>query len=916
MRVVGSFAFGSALAVGSLASAQAAVQWRVEDGGNGHWYALTAESMVHPQLRVACEAHGGHLATLTTQAEWEWVKSQLPVAGLFVGGYQDHASPAYAEPNGGWKWVTGEPFVLNGAYMGTTAIFCTMTEPGFDDCPAGTCNYCGCGTPGAQDALFITGCCNNILDDVGDGVIQNCESIARQGVIEWSADCNNDGRVDYGQIVAGEFADANGNNIPDACESCGLDWAPRGDSLPVPTQADAWYGPGAQFLDANGDGIEDIVFASRPLQARLGLGGGRFGPVIVSEPLGWFGGYCVADLNGDSFEDFVSYDYFGGRDRVMLSLGDGRFAQSQALVTGGLSAPCRVGDMDGDGDLDIVGGSETAGHLRIFRNDGAGTFDGGVTIGGMGTYHREMELSDLDGDGDLDIVVQNEWIYQTIRILRNDGNMSFVQEAPLAYPGGALNLLPFDYDRDGDLDLLASTILGDLRVYRKDATGLTYTLLTLATISNRMLKLELNDFDHDGLADLFLADDNRFGFMRARSTGGFESPVWTLVPNKDRFVLVDLNGDGDMDVAMGKQTPKSLGTVDFLIQTCNALLVPEDFPTIQSAIDAVPAGIAKSIEVAPGSYNESFALNGKNVVVRGAADGSTILDGTGLPASIARFTGGEPASAGLENLVFRNGTVGSLIYKGALFKVGGAVYGVNSSAFIRGCRFESNRSDYGGGVYLLYCNMFVASCAFESNTGISQGGGLMVFGTTGAVRQCSFTANQCGLAGVGGGSAFKAAGALNAGETVLFDGCTVTNNTAGVEGGAVEYYENVELNPGTLRITGSSITGNRSGTSALAGAGGLMVTGRMQSCVVAAGTTLCANLPRNTGGAFFIEGGASVCDCLADLSGDGVVNGGDLGIMLNAWGPTAPNGVGDANHDGVVDGTDLATLLGSWGACN
>lgn len=95
-----------------------------------------------------------------------------------------------------------------------------------------------------------------------------------------------------------------------------------------------------------------------------------------------------------------------------------------------------------------------------------------------------------------------------------------------------------------------------------------------------------------------------------------------------------------------------------------------------------------------------------------------------------------------------------------------------------------------------------------------------------------------------------------------------------------------------------------------------MVTGRMQSCVVAAGTTLCANLPRNTEGAFFIEGGASVCDCLADLSGDGVVNGGDLGIMLNAWGPTGPNGVGDANHDGVVDGTDLATLLGSWGACN
>jgi len=36
--------------------------------------------------------------------------------------------------------------------------------------------------------------------------------------LEWSADCNNDGLVDYGQILSGQLADANGNNIPDCCE--------------------------------------------------------------------------------------------------------------------------------------------------------------------------------------------------------------------------------------------------------------------------------------------------------------------------------------------------------------------------------------------------------------------------------------------------------------------------------------------------------------------------------------------------------------------------------------------------------------------------------------------------------------------------------------------------------------------------
>ena len=214
-----SLAVVSSLALSSSALAQTAVQWRVEDGGNGHWYAVTSESLVHPALRQACESHGGHLATLTSQEEWQWVKTHIPVAGLFVGAYQDHASPTYAEPNGGWRWVTDEPFVLDIAYMGTTDIFCTMTVPGFDDCPAGTCGYCGCGTPGAQDALFFTGCCNNILDDVGDGIAQNCDSLARAGIIEWSADCNNDGIVDYGQIRDGTLVDGNQNNIPDCCEN-------------------------------------------------------------------------------------------------------------------------------------------------------------------------------------------------------------------------------------------------------------------------------------------------------------------------------------------------------------------------------------------------------------------------------------------------------------------------------------------------------------------------------------------------------------------------------------------------------------------------------------------------------------------------------------------------------------------------
>ena len=55
--------------------------------------------------------------------------------------------------------------------------------------------------------------------------------------------------------------------------------------------------------------------------------------------------------------------------------------------------------------------------------------------------------------------------------------------------------------------------------------------------------------------------------------------------------------------------------------------------------------------------------------------------------------------------------------------------------------------------------------------------------------------------------------------------------------------------------------------------------------------------------------------CPADLNGDRVVNGADLGIMLSSWGACGSYCPADLNHDGVVDGADLGSLLAAWGNC-
>jgi hypothetical protein len=86
------------------------IQWRVEDGGNGHWYQVVAieGGFSHAEARAEARLRGGYLASLTTQAEDEWVYANLSAYDRWIGGIQNVNAPDYAEPAGGWAWSTGE----------------------------------------------------------------------------------------------------------------------------------------------------------------------------------------------------------------------------------------------------------------------------------------------------------------------------------------------------------------------------------------------------------------------------------------------------------------------------------------------------------------------------------------------------------------------------------------------------------------------------------------------------------------------------------------------------------------------------------------------------------------------------------------------------------------------------------------
>ena len=79
---------------------------------------------------------------------------------------------------------------------------------------------------------------------------------------------------------------------------------------------------------------------------------------------------------------------------------------------------------------------------------------------------------------------------------------------------------------------------------------------------------------------------------------------------------------------------------------------------------------------------------------------------------------------------------------------------------------------------------------------------------------------------------------------------------------------------------------------------------------------ICENAPDQlAGGTWNDAGGNVVCDCPADLDGDGAVGGADLTIILSDWGCIGNDCVGDLDGNGEVNGADLTIILSAWGDC-
>lgn len=180
-------------------------------------------------------------------------------------------------------------------------------------------------------------------------------------------------------------------------------WSRGGRLEPGPRLPD-WGG--SVMADMNGDGRIDVVtFRTGAIEVHRNTGTASFESSVVA-PIGYVSDVSVADLDGDGDPDLLV-----GSTRAVILLandGGGGFSAIQTLHGGRNNSWVTTGDLDDDGDLDIMasegpdGEAETTGNIWVWENEGAGQWSDPGRIGS--TFERVL-AEDMTGDGRADILV-------------------------------------------------------------------------------------------------------------------------------------------------------------------------------------------------------------------------------------------------------------------------------------------------------------------------------------------------------------------------------------------------------------------------------------------------------------------------------------------------------------------------------
>ncbi len=222
--------------------------------------------------------------------------------------------------------------------------------------------------------------------------------------------------------------------------------------------------------DFNRDGTLDIAVGlatnSSGFDILLNIGSGNFGPATFVSAGGSCSGnvgLCTltiadGDFNNDGKSDIVLLDIDGDEYVTALGVGDGTFGapSSPGALTGNSFRWIMTGDLNNDGNVDIVPINGGQGRFEVVLGNGDGTFDAAVpyTLSFGGGTSTHGALADIDGDGFLDVIIATAGA-SNMQVARNDGTGVFTAFPEFILPGAnyLATVAVADFNTDGAVDI-------------------------------------------------------------------------------------------------------------------------------------------------------------------------------------------------------------------------------------------------------------------------------------------------------------------------------------------------------------------------------------------------------------------------------------------------------------------------------
>ncbi len=218
-----------------------------------------------------------------------------------------------------------------------------------------------------------------------------------------------------------------------------------------------------------------------------------------------------------------------------------------------------AGDLDGDGDNDVVGNHRSS--IRCYINDGDGLFNYSFEIESNVSGAQCVYLEDLDGDNDLDVLADLGSSLDQIVWYENDGNANFSSKHIITELANNPHCVySRDLDGDGDNDVLSASVQDDkIAWYKNNGDGNFGEQLIISETANGASSVFACDIDGDGDNDVLAGAAHANSLVWYENTNGqgdFTIPhVISSNVNGLQFAYAeDLDGDLDMDVFSASMT--------------------------------------------------------------------------------------------------------------------------------------------------------------------------------------------------------------------------------------------------------------------------------------------------------------------------------------------------------------------------